>query len=88
MNFKPLNDYLLIQEIEEEYKTKSWIFLAESKEVSSSRKGKIIWIWPKVEWIEVWQIVWYPLAYAEKMTILGVEYNLLQSKNLYWIYSE
>lgn len=46
MNIKPLSDYILIEPIKEEEKTKSGILLPETVDKEKSEQGKIIAVGP------------------------------------------
>ena len=46
MNIKPLSDYILIEPIKEEEKTKSGILLPETADKEKSEQGKVIAVGP------------------------------------------
>lgn len=46
MNIKPLSDYILIEPIREEEKTKSGILLPETADKEKSEQGKVIAVGP------------------------------------------
>lgn len=89
MKLLPLEDHILVEAIEEENKTKSWIILPEKNEKPS--KGKVIAVWDgKIldNWtrapidVKVWDIVYFTKYSPDELEIEWVKYLVIKQASI------
>jgi len=85
----PLEDHILIEAIEEENKTKSWIILPDSKEKPSKWTVIAIWNWKILDNgtrapmdVKVWDIVYFTKYSPDELEVEGKKYLVIKQSSL------
>lgn len=81
----PLEDHILIEGIEEENKTKSWIILPDSKEKPSKWKVVAVWNWKILDNgsrasidVKVWDIVYFTKYSPDELEVDWIKYLVIK----------
>lgn len=81
MNFKPLGERILIKRIEEDKKTASGIIIPDNAKEKPSR-GEVVAISEEITTIKNGEHVMFEKYAGTELTINGVEYLVLDKKNI------
>lgn len=89
MKLLPLEDHILVEAIEEENKTKSWIILPEKNEKPSKGKviavgdGKILDNWTRAPIdVKTWDIVYFTKYSPDELEIEWVKYLVIKQSSI------
>ena len=80
---KPIGKYILIQEINEEYKTKSGLLLS-NEDINSLRyhKAKVFKVGDHVDTMKEGDVIYYDNAAGHKMIIDDTTYTIIQERDV------
>lgn len=85
----PLEDHILIQAIEEENKTKSWIILPDSKEKPSKWKVVAVWNWKILDNgsrasidVKIWDIVYFTKYSPDELEVDWNKYLVIKQSSI------
>lgn len=88
-NLIPLEDHILIEAIEEENKTASWIILPDSKEKPSKWKviavgdGKILENWSRSPMdVNIWDIVYFTKYSPDELEVEWKKYLVIKQNSI------
>ena len=85
----PLEDHILVEAIEEENKTKSWIILPDSKEKPSKWKVVAVWDWKILDnWsrapidLKVGDVVYFTKYSPDELEVDGTKYLVIKQSSI------
>lgn len=85
----PLEDHILVEAIEEENKTKSWIILPDSKEKPSKWKVIAVWTWKILDnWsrapidVNVGDIVYFTKYSPDELEVEWTKYLVIKQSSI------
>jgi chaperonin GroES len=85
----PLEDHIILETIEEENKTKSWIILPDSKEKPSKWKVVAVWTWKILEnWsrapidVRVGDVVYFTKYSPDELDIEDKKYLVIKQSSI------
>ncbi len=89
INLIPLEDHILVEAIEEQNQTKSWIILPDSKEKPSKWKVLAVWSWKILDnWsrapidVKVWDIVYFTKYSPDELEVDWVKYLIIKQNSI------